>query len=279
MCIRQHVICLMVILFILVSCGGNNSSHRFAVSTSEKGADLRVNSGGPKYETPLYDIDETLSLGGEEPEPTLFEPRSFLVDDDGNLYFTDDDRIKKFDSTGKFRRFISRRGNGPGEVSYPSLERFLGDTLVVSRYRHSGSLRKWDLFYKDGTYIKRLNVPRLSEPLVDDGYNWIDSYLGSSTVLFVSSKTWAEGETNLANAAWGLADISGTVIDSLDLSFKSVRQSIIKHYEDYYTSVFLPFSLGYGEVYYRDNLYYLMPEGREIHMFNKKRHQIEDCKI
>ena len=54
-----------IMLFVFIACS-KEGAHKFITSINEEGVEICVNSGGPKYSEPLYDIEETLSLGGEE---------------------------------------------------------------------------------------------------------------------------------------------------------------------------------------------------------------------
>ena len=102
----------MVLLYVLALVFCAPKKHHQFTRTIENDIDICTNSIGPKYTEPLYEIEELLSLGGEEPEPKLYQPfGDCLVDDEGNIFFSDEDRIKKFDSDGNFLQFIGRPGD------------------------------------------------------------------------------------------------------------------------------------------------------------------------
>ena len=84
-CPGRNLLIVIFLLFVLISCS-KKGAHEFTTSIGDDGVEICVNSGGPKYAEPLYDIEETLSLGGEEPEPKLYQPFNFLIGDDSTIY-------------------------------------------------------------------------------------------------------------------------------------------------------------------------------------------------
>ena len=87
--ISKHMTMLMIMILISASCS-NSPKHTFTKKINENNIEICMNSGGPKFIKSLYTIEETLSLGGEEPEPKLFQPYGVLVDDEGFLFFIDE---------------------------------------------------------------------------------------------------------------------------------------------------------------------------------------------
>jgi hypothetical protein len=253
---------------VLFSCS-SKGSHEFTTSINEAGVGICVNSGGPRYSEPLYDIDETLSLGGEEPVPTLYQPQpwSFLVDHEGCLYFTDEDRIKKFDEAGQFERYIGAKGEGPGEVSYPRLHRIIGDTLVVEQTRKTGgSGERYDLFNLNGLFINRMMIPKPRIKLLEEGWNSVREYMGNGTYLFTTYKDWEHGELSVTQHAYGLSDRKGDFIRQLDITIEPKPTGIIKKGDDYITTTMIPYTVG-CIIEVHQNICCLMPSGKELRLF------------
>ena len=68
------------------------------------------------------------------PEEAVLEiPVGVISDEAGNIYVLDQKahNIKKFDSSGRFLRRIGRHGQGPGDLSSPSLFAIANDRFVV----------------------------------------------------------------------------------------------------------------------------------------------------
>ncbi len=265
--IGRIFIFVFIVSFVFISCS-KEGVHKFTTSINEDGVEVCVNSDGPKYTEPLYEIEETLSLGGEEPEPKLFQPQDFLVDDDGFLYFTDEDRIKKFEADGKFVSFIAARGEGPGEVNYPTLHRFIGDTLVVDQYqRIGGKLFRFDLFLREGSFVQRVMIPKSQEKLIEDGLNYIEQYYCSNKVIFSSSKYWEQGDAQFSMQAFGIANTHGVTIKQLEIPLESKQTRIIKEEKDFTITTGRPYTILSCQIDVGQYLYFLMPSGKEIRVF------------
>ncbi len=180
--IAQCISILILTVFIVLSCS-TSPSHTFTKEIDENNIEICTNSGEPKFTESLYTIEESLSLGGEEPEPKLFQPYGVLVDDEGSLFFVDEGRIKKFSSKGEFISFISQPGQGPGEVTHPKLEAIIGDTLYVAQSMWSGR-RKYELYHTDGRHIERVMHPKLKIEKKPGGRKYTVGPIGSFKFLF-----------------------------------------------------------------------------------------------
>lgn len=84
-------------------------------------------------------------------------------DRDENLYVLDrlNARIVVFDSLGRHRRTIGRRGGGPGEFGQPLSMGLAGDgPLVVADVGH----RAFSVFGRDGRFVRRVPFPQGTMP-------------------------------------------------------------------------------------------------------------------
>ncbi|MBN2415658.1 hypothetical protein JXO52_07440 [bacterium] len=231
----MKVLLCSVAVSLVCSCA-DKSAHRFSREVREDGVELIVNSGGPKYAEPLYEPEETLSLGGEEPEPKLFQPGndSPLVDVEGSIFITDGDHVKKFNSDGNFVAYITRPGQGPGELFYPRLLRMMQDTIVVDQWQYSGK-KNYYLYRTDGTYLGNTSFEQVKDAPSDGRWSTIEQLVNVKTAFFSSLMQWEEGVKQMHRMVWGLINNEGRLIRDLGidtgpawlgLSFKTGRQLI-----------------------------------------------------
>ncbi len=256
-----------IMLFVFIACS-KEGAHKFITSINEEGVEICVNSGGPKYSEPLYDIEETLSLGGEEEDLKLFQPMDFLIGDDSTIYISDDNRIKIFDYDGEFLQYIGNRGEGPGEVNYPSLYKIFGDSLIVGQGRWRGK-RKYELFDLNGKFINRIYLPTVEKKLIPEGGNRVDFLLRNKTFLFYSSHSWEQEEYQLSSFSYGLVDYQGKLIRDLNLELRDYPSVILIRTENTRGGMARPYMLGIKIKHFECLLYALLPEGKEIWVFGQ----------
>ncbi len=122
------------------------------------GVEFVHNTGTPLHPNKTVAFEEDLSIGGEEYD-MLFQPRSFIVDKNENIYITDyqDQSIKVFDPKGEYIQTIGRKGEGPGEFSFIGYLTFLPDGRLMVMDLEA---RRISLFDSDGKYI--------------EGYHWAE---------------------------------------------------------------------------------------------------------
>ncbi len=113
----------------------------------------------PLYNTPVLKLKEDLSIGGAgaEGDAGFEQIMTFVVDEDGTIYVLDfqASHIKAFNASGKYLRTIGRKGQGPGELQYPttlSLNRRTGELAV------SQQSRGITFFKTDGTFLRQLQL-------------------------------------------------------------------------------------------------------------------------
>ena len=95
------------------------------------------------------------------PKDVLFAgPGSLDCDAAGNVYVLDfsDNNIKQFDPSGKFRKLIGRKGQGPGEFNMPIHIVFAKDRLIVWDMGN----RRLCLLTLTGEFIKAANESAFS---------------------------------------------------------------------------------------------------------------------
>jgi hypothetical protein len=103
-------------------------------------------------------LTEELSIGGgSNPDEAFSQVGMFVVGDDGSIFALDfkDQKIKVFDSTGKFLRLIGKPGQGPGELGTASGIQLMTDgTLVVE----DAGNRRLALFKPSGEFIRNISM-------------------------------------------------------------------------------------------------------------------------
>ena len=142
-------------------------------------------------DTPLYpnrtvSFEEELAVNPEDEEGNfiLFRPMSFIVDRNENIYITDvqENSIKVFDSHGKYKLTIGRRGQGPGEFQNVGRQAFLpdGKLLVLD-----STQMRTTLFSAEGEFL--------------ESFPWRESlgrlYVATESSLILSKYTF-EGKNN-----------------------------------------------------------------------------------
>jgi len=110
-----------------------------------------VHSASDLENAPYFEMVEQLRLGTLDgpPETQFFRIADADVAGD-ELFILDSghDEVRVFDlGTGEYRRTISRRGEGPGELLGPIELNIHGDTLAIS------GTRRVSLFALDGTFL------------------------------------------------------------------------------------------------------------------------------
>lgn len=259
---------LLIPIMINISCSKGNP-HKFTVSESENGVQISINSDGPKFSEPIYNIEETLSLGGEEPTPKLYQPNSFIVDDNGALYFTDENRVKKFDKNGTFLQYIGRKGQGPGEVFYPKLIHIFGDTLYIKQGQgRADFLNAYYVFKTNGEFIEKKTPSLPLESLLVSGMNSFYCYLNQNETLYCSRLDSRKGDLSISRYAFGLINQSTSHIIQLKIPEMEVEPFFIADSKRGRVVFRRPYILQKPNFDMHKQLYCLLPSGEEIFTIN-----------
>lgn len=220
----------------------------------------------PNQDSQLYVLEENLSLGNEEPTPKIYQPTSSMsVDQNGNIYIIDENRIKKFDPTGDFICYIGNRGQGPGETYYPSIERIINDTLVVGQGESWSGTRKYELFHLDGTYIKRLYWPVVSHVLQPKEIKSINRFIETNKLLFISSAKEHKGIHVYSSIKLGLVKTNGDFIKELLYE----AEPWITEIQIGSSGAGYPFTLQQCKIQIQNNkIYVLSTTGSEVYIYS-----------
>lgn len=254
-------------LFLLIQCS-EKVDDPFIVSMIERGVDAKLVSGIPETDEQLYRIEEVLSIGGEEPVPALFMPNEVLVDNSEYLYFTDEDRIKKFSPDGKFIKMIGDKGQGPGEIDYPKFEGIFDEMLVIGQYMYTGGggLRS-EAFNLNGDPVKRIHHPLIKEGLFPKARNNYVNYIDDNKFLFYSSlrETTTDGLV-YSDLKYGFVDGEGKVIKELLFEIEPIHTA----YQFANSGMSRPLTMSRCSVHLTDDkLYLLSTTGKDIYIYDK----------
>jgi len=119
------------------------------------GVEYVHNTEIPLHPDKTVSFEEDLSIGGEDDEGNivLFQPTSFIVDQNENIYISDwqDKAIKAFDKSGEYIRTIGRKGEGPGEFKSISSLTFLPDGRLLVM---DSSSRRANIFNSSGKFVE-----------------------------------------------------------------------------------------------------------------------------
>jgi len=104
-------------------------------------------AGVPRAErTQSVELVEDLVLAPTDPEIAFYRAWRFAVDQDDNIYISDDGRhhVLVFDRDGNFLRKFGRQGRGPGEFVSSQNIYISGDRLLLGDWR-ARRINVWDL--------------------------------------------------------------------------------------------------------------------------------------
>ena len=122
------------LLFTACAPKAEHATSAFQVDTI--GGVVHARNTGP---APTLDADRhTWSPAAAASAPPLGAVWSLVADPAGNVYLADESnaRIVVFDSAGRFRRVLGRRGHGPGEFEDLASLAWAGDTIAALDWRN-----------------------------------------------------------------------------------------------------------------------------------------------
>lgn len=125
----------------------------------EKGVKVVKNPSEPLYSEFAFELEEDFSLGNPNDDNYYFpKGANIAVDDQGNLYVLDigNARIQKYDSSGRYLQTIARKGQGPGELQFPSQLAFdsEGSLWVQDSFTRALSSFAVDGIFKKSTVLR-----------------------------------------------------------------------------------------------------------------------------
>lgn len=156
---RKHLLIIFAVSLI-ISCGQPKSAWKGSIEEID-GITVVKNPKEPIYGEDVLTLEEDLVIGGEvdEVEPLFLSVKTFKLDDDENIYVLDSKahKIKVFNKTGQLVREFGEKGQGPGELDFPTnIELYFENQIIVFNMRG----RKMSLFSRSGEFIKDLSMEK-----------------------------------------------------------------------------------------------------------------------
>jgi len=169
------VIILILFLILSFSYAQNKTAWKGKIEY-ENGIEVIKNPKKPIYKKEVFSLEEELSI--KQPEGInkyiFSEISSMAVDDNGGIYILDrkEANVKVFNKEGNFIRKIGKRGQGPGEMTYPYqiFSTSQGEIMVDDSPSYSLLF-----FSKEGKFIRSISTKKtaLLEPIIDSKLSFI----------------------------------------------------------------------------------------------------------
>ena len=159
-----------LILILSLSCEKQTTTWQGTIEEIE-GVMVVSNPGEPMYGEEELLLEEELVIGQGEEDADPFLMISYLaVDDEENIYVSDTRacHIRVFDKNGNPLRTIGRKGEGPGNLIFPTSIQILpqGEIAIQARaFLHFFSLQ--------GKFLRRFNTSSVRGPIIYSKSNLI----------------------------------------------------------------------------------------------------------
>ena len=159
-----------IVLIISFSCEKQTATWQGTIEEID-GVTVVKNPGEPMYGEEEFQLEEELVIGqGDEDADPFLLISHLAADDEENIYVSDTRacHIRVFDKNGNPLRTIGRKGEGPGELIFPSSIQILPQNEIAIQARtflHFFSLQ--------GEFLGRFNTSSVRGPTVNSRGNII----------------------------------------------------------------------------------------------------------
>ena len=187
--------------FLTAACGGDDARMRAVATVDTIGGVVVVRNEDAQWdESGRWQVVEEFRVGGSEwgenPDEELSDSRNTTVSlgPNGQIFVLEFavDRVTVFDGEGGFVRNFGRRGEGPGEFSWPMAMAWDGaDRLWVG----AGQGGRYHVFDSTGVFQKSVARPvhaaaSLQHPLFwEDAGSLVEEAAGEGVVLYLRTDT------------------------------------------------------------------------------------------
>jgi len=168
-----------LVFFILVSCGEQEPEWEGTIEEVD-GVTVVQNPKEPIYGEDILELEEELTIGeAEDREEYMFSDVSNLaVSDDEKIFVLDTKRghIKVFDRMGNYLKSIGRKGQGPGEMQFPTSILITPNNEIMVTDSEALQLI---FFTLEGDFIRGVSSGKLrnfTNPRIDSLGNIVASY-------------------------------------------------------------------------------------------------------
>ena len=237
---KKMTLFLVMIVCILLMLSCTNKEENTVVVVDKDGIKNYTNTSIPSDPNSKLDLIKLFTITGENDDSlaSFNKPVTMTADKDGNIYILDysSESLKKFDKEGKFVKSIGRRGQGPGELSYPSFVAIYDDTLSVM----CGRLRKVSRFTLEGEFIndKKLEM-EIQLPKTYDNKNVI----GYINTVDEENQSF-EFSLSLLNKDFNIT----IFFEKINIRFQDLSSGKVKQ-----SDLLIPFVPANGKVYLSEN--------------------------
>jgi len=150
----------LLVFIMFVSCQKQKSEWKGTIE-EENGITVVKNPKEPMYGEEVFILEEELSIGVAEgkKEYMFSEIRDITVDEDERIYVSDqiESHVKVFNKNGEYLRTIGRKGQGPGELNYPT---YISITHQNELMVNAGN-RSLSFFTLDGAHVSSLSLAKI----------------------------------------------------------------------------------------------------------------------
>jgi 6-bladed beta-propeller len=193
--------CILLGIGLLASCGGKELRVDKII---EEGVEVVLNHIEPyriKGQPTTFSLEEILSIDLEREDfagAGLMSGGEWDADDDGNMFVVgfknSENFIYRFDRAGLLTGSFGRRGQGPGELSGPSLSGVYGEEIALSDFLS----RKIVVYDLDGRLLRerRLEHPDRLSPLGNGGFVGFGPQLDAAAKAFSYALTLRDAQFN-----------------------------------------------------------------------------------
>lgn len=170
---------LLSICTLLNYCGEQKTKWGGSI-TEEDGITVVRNPKRPIYSEDAFQLEENLAITSPDDEDLSFQNLNYLVVDDAeNIYVSDSKagHILVFNKNGEFVRKIGKRGEGPGELTFPLEIQILGQKELLV---NDTGQAKVHFFTLDGEFIRQMTTrqfPGFRLPKADSVGNVVVGYI------------------------------------------------------------------------------------------------------
>jgi len=153
---------LFIVLIMTISFREKKTKWKGAIE-EEYGVTVVKNPKKPIYRNDVFSLKEDLALGEKErnEEHMFFLLTDMDADSSGNIYVLDseDVNIKVYDPKGRFLKVISRKGQGPGQLSNP-VDIYVDDKDLL--YVCDSGNNRISIFNGQGDFVSSINFKEYS---------------------------------------------------------------------------------------------------------------------
>jgi len=155
------IVLFLSVIIMFVSCQKQKSEWKGTIE-EENGVPIVKNPDEPMYGENVFSLAEELSIGvakGKK-EYMFSEIIDLAVGEDERIYVSDqiEAHVKVFNKNGEYLRTIGRKGQGPGELNYPT---WISITHQNELMVNNAGNRSLSFYTLDGAHVSSLSLAKI----------------------------------------------------------------------------------------------------------------------